>query len=43
MSFLFGEGIMHCFPLLVAGASSFRLRQPVPSAVVPLARGIGKS
>ena len=43
VSFLLGEGVVRCFALLVAGAASFRLRQPASSAVVPLAHGIGTS
>jgi hypothetical protein len=42
-SFLFGEGVVRCFDLLVTSMSSFRLRQPIPSVVSPLPHGIGKS
>ena len=41
--FLLGEGVVRCFGLIVACAASFRLRQPVPSVVGPLAHGIGKN
>ena len=40
--FLLGEGVVRCFGRIVASAASFRLRQPVPSVVGPLAHGIGK-
>ena len=43
VSFLFGEGAVRCFDLLVTSMSSFRLRQPIPSVVSPLPHGIGKS
>jgi hypothetical protein len=42
-SFLLGEGVVHCFDLLVTSVASFRLRQPILSVVRPLTRGIGKS
>jgi hypothetical protein len=41
-SFLFGEGVVRCFDLLVT-SMSFRLRQPIPSVVSPIPHGIGKS
>ena len=40
--FLLGEAVVRCFGLIVTCAASFRLRQPVPSVVGPLAHGIGK-
>lgn len=43
VSFFVGDGIVRCFELLVARATSFRLRKPVPSVVGPLRRGMGKS
>ena len=43
VSFLLGAGIVRCFELVVAYASSLGLRQPVPSVVGPLARGIGNN
>jgi hypothetical protein len=42
-SFLLGAGIVRCFELVVAYASSLDLRQPVPSVVGFLTRGIRNS
>jgi hypothetical protein len=42
-TFLLGEGVVRCFDLLVTSVAPLRLRQPMPSVVGPLTRGIGKS
>jgi hypothetical protein len=42
-SFLLGEVVVRCFDLLVSSVGSPRLRQPIPSVVSPLPRGIGNS